>query len=204
MEAELAALRAEVRRLRAENARLEAVLRLTPADLTPALASTLMHAASMRNPEFDERQRQRRSTLGVPRFLRSFDETLAGDLVPGTSPPGSPGGSASSQQPAASSRQPVPPGHAAAGAPDGAAPARDGFARLLADIGFGLMPAALTHTDRELARAYHVFQTLMRAWEEWERQRAPRTLTQPLAQPVRTDSQPVSRRTQARPGHLHH
>jgi hypothetical protein len=51
------------------------------ADLTPALASTLMHAASMRNPEFDERQRQRRSTWGVPRYLRSFDETLAGDLV---------------------------------------------------------------------------------------------------------------------------
>lgn len=40
-----------------------------------------MHAASMRNPEFVERQRQRRSTGGVPRFLRSFDETLAGDLM---------------------------------------------------------------------------------------------------------------------------
>ena len=33
------------------------------------------------------------------------------------------------------SQQPAPPGRAATGAPDGAAPARDGFARLLADIG---------------------------------------------------------------------
>ena len=50
-------------------------------DLTPPLASTLMHAASLRNPEFDERQRQRRSTWNIPRFIRSFDETLEGDLV---------------------------------------------------------------------------------------------------------------------------
>ncbi len=50
-------------------------------DLTPPFASTLMHAASLRNPEFDERQRQRRSTWNVPRFIRSFDETLEGDLV---------------------------------------------------------------------------------------------------------------------------
>jgi hypothetical protein len=102
------------------------------------------------------------------------------------------------------SQQPAPPDGAETGGPAGAAPARNGFARLLADIGFGLMPAALTHTDRELARAYHVFQIHMRAWDEWERQRAPRTLTQPLARPERTDSQPVSRRTQVRPGHLHY
>ncbi|MEO6822148.1 MAG: DEAD/DEAH box helicase family protein [Candidatus Nanopelagicales bacterium] len=50
-------------------------------DLTPAMASTLMHAASLRNPEFDLRQRQRRSTWDVPRFLRSYDQTLTGDLV---------------------------------------------------------------------------------------------------------------------------
>ena len=50
-------------------------------DLTPTMASTLMHAASLSNPVFDERQRQRRSTWDVPRFLRSYDETLAGDLV---------------------------------------------------------------------------------------------------------------------------
>ncbi|MGB7964537.1 MAG: DEAD/DEAH box helicase family protein [Propionicimonas sp.] len=60
---------------------LGARITIRASDLTPALASTLMHAASTRNPEFDERQRQRRSTWGVPRFLRSFDETLAGDLV---------------------------------------------------------------------------------------------------------------------------
>lgn len=50
-------------------------------DLTPAMASTLMHAASLRNPAFDERQRLRRSTWDTPRYLRSYDETLAGDLV---------------------------------------------------------------------------------------------------------------------------
>ena len=42
VEAELAALRAEVRRLRAENARLEAVLRLTPAE-SGAPGSWLVH-----------------------------------------------------------------------------------------------------------------------------------------------------------------
>ena len=50
-------------------------------DLTPAMASTLMHAASLRNPGFDERQRLRRSTWDTPRYLRSYDETLAGDLI---------------------------------------------------------------------------------------------------------------------------
>ena len=50
-------------------------------DLTPAMASTLMHAASLRDPAFDERQRLRRSTWDTPRYLRSYDETLAGDLV---------------------------------------------------------------------------------------------------------------------------
>jgi superfamily II DNA or RNA helicase len=50
-------------------------------DLTPALLATLKHAASMSNPAFYERQRRRLSTWGVPRFLLSYDETLAGDLV---------------------------------------------------------------------------------------------------------------------------
>lgn len=102
------------------------------------------------------------------------------------------------------SQQPAPPGQAATGAPNGATPARGGFARLLADIALGMSTAALTHTDRELARAYHVFQILMRAWDEWERQRALRTLTQPVALPVRTVSRPGTWRTQARSGHLHH
>ncbi len=51
------------------------------ADLTPAMRSTLQHAASMANPLFHERQRLRLSTWDVPRFIRSYDETLDGDLV---------------------------------------------------------------------------------------------------------------------------
>jgi superfamily II DNA or RNA helicase len=51
------------------------------ADLTPALAATLKHAASMPNPVFYERQRLRASTWNVPRFLVSYDETLDGSLV---------------------------------------------------------------------------------------------------------------------------
>jgi hypothetical protein len=35
----------------------------------------------MPNPLFYERQRRRISTWGVPRFLRSFDETLDGGLI---------------------------------------------------------------------------------------------------------------------------
>jgi len=54
---------------------------LSAQDLTPAMASTLTHAASLRNPAFDERQRLRRSTWDTPRYLRSYDETLAGDLI---------------------------------------------------------------------------------------------------------------------------
>ena len=50
-------------------------------DLTPALTSTLKHAASTANPEFYERQRLRKSTWNVPRFLQGYDETLDGDLV---------------------------------------------------------------------------------------------------------------------------
>ncbi len=51
------------------------------ADLTPALAATLKHAASMPNPLFYERQRRRASTWNVPRFLRNYDETLEGSLI---------------------------------------------------------------------------------------------------------------------------
>lgn len=50
-------------------------------DLTPPMLSTLRHAATMANPDFYERQRQRRSTWGVSRFIHSFDETVDGDLV---------------------------------------------------------------------------------------------------------------------------
>ncbi|WAH97397.1 DEAD/DEAH box helicase [Arthrobacter sp. MMS18-M83] len=50
-------------------------------DLGPAMISAVKHAASMPNPEFYDRQRQRRSTWDIPRFLRNYDETLEGDLI---------------------------------------------------------------------------------------------------------------------------
>jgi superfamily II DNA or RNA helicase len=62
-------------------ARLGAGIRLEIEDLTPSLLATLKHAASMPNPLFYERQRRRASTWDVPRFLRSFDETLDGGLI---------------------------------------------------------------------------------------------------------------------------
>lgn len=61
--------------------RLGARVTVDGADLTPSMASTVMHAASLRNPMFDERQRLRRSTWDVPRFLRSYEDTVTGDLV---------------------------------------------------------------------------------------------------------------------------
>src|ERR1019366_10750976 len=61
--------------------RLGAGVTLEGEDLTPALAATLKHAASMPNPVFYERQRRRASTWNVPRFLRSYDETLDGGLI---------------------------------------------------------------------------------------------------------------------------
>jgi hypothetical protein len=61
--------------------RLGAGIRVGQAELTPALASALRHAASMHNPEFYERQRMRSSTYNIPRFLCSFDETIDGGLI---------------------------------------------------------------------------------------------------------------------------
>ena len=63
------------------HARLGAGIRLEQAELTPGLAATLRHAASMHNPLFYERQRMRASTWNVPRFLHSFDETIDGGLI---------------------------------------------------------------------------------------------------------------------------
>ncbi|WP_405072114.1 DEAD/DEAH box helicase [Kribbella sp. NBC_01510] len=60
---------------------LGAGIRIASGNLPPALLATLKHAASMPNPLFYERQRLRLSTWDVPRFLRSFDETVEGDLV---------------------------------------------------------------------------------------------------------------------------
>lgn len=61
--------------------RLGARLTIESSELTPTLHSALKHAASMPNPLFYERQRRRFSTWGVPRFLRSYDETLEGGLI---------------------------------------------------------------------------------------------------------------------------
>jgi superfamily II DNA or RNA helicase len=62
-------------------ARLGAGIRIELADLTPALAASLRHAASMHNPAFYEKQRMRASTWNIPRFLQCFDETLDGGLT---------------------------------------------------------------------------------------------------------------------------
>jgi superfamily II DNA or RNA helicase len=62
-------------------ARLGAGIRVELADLTPALAASLRHAASMRNPKFYEQQRMRASTWDIPRFLQFFDETVDGGLI---------------------------------------------------------------------------------------------------------------------------
>ena len=63
------------------HARLGAGIRVEQAELTPGLAATLRHAASMHNPLFYERQRMRASTWNTPRFLYSYDETLDGGLI---------------------------------------------------------------------------------------------------------------------------
>jgi superfamily II DNA or RNA helicase len=63
------------------SARLGAGIRLEQAELTPGLAATLRHAASMHNPEFYERQRMRASTYNIPRFLHCYQETIDGGLI---------------------------------------------------------------------------------------------------------------------------
>jgi len=62
-------------------ARLGAGIRVELADLTPALAASLRHAASMHNQQFYEKQRMRASTWDIPRFLQFFDETIDGGLI---------------------------------------------------------------------------------------------------------------------------
>ncbi len=65
----------------AVRSRLGAGVRLELAALTPALAASLRHAASMHNPQFYEKQRMRASTWDIPRFLQFFDETIDGGLI---------------------------------------------------------------------------------------------------------------------------
>jgi len=45
------------------------------------MISAVKHAASIPNPEFDIRQRARRSTWDTPRYLYSYDETVDGNLT---------------------------------------------------------------------------------------------------------------------------
>jgi len=61
--------------------RLDAGIRLEQGELTPGLAATLRHAASMHNPEFYERQRMRASTYNILRFLHCYQETIDGGLT---------------------------------------------------------------------------------------------------------------------------
>lgn len=57
-------------------ARLGAGISIERAGLPPALLASIKHAASLHNPEFYERERQRRSTYNVPRFIRCYQEDL--------------------------------------------------------------------------------------------------------------------------------
>jgi hypothetical protein len=68
-------------------AQLNSRITLTASDLGPAMISTLKHAASMPNPEYYDRQRQRWSTWNIPRYLQSYDETLEGNLILPRGPP---------------------------------------------------------------------------------------------------------------------
>src|ERR1700728_1380607 len=65
----------------AVHARLGAAITVEGTDLSPALLATLKQAASMPNPLFYERERRRASTWDIPRFLRSYDETITRDLI---------------------------------------------------------------------------------------------------------------------------
>jgi len=61
--------------------RLGAGIRVELGDLTPALAASVRHAASMHNPQFYGKQRMRISTWDIPRFLQFFDESIDGGLI---------------------------------------------------------------------------------------------------------------------------
>ena len=63
------------------HATLAAEITVDGTDLPPALMATLKHAATMPNPIFYEQQRRRASTWNTPRFIQSFDENVAGDLI---------------------------------------------------------------------------------------------------------------------------
>jgi len=60
---------------------LGAQLVIRDEDLTPQLAATLRHAATIHNPAFYEAQRARRATYNIPRFIQGFDVGVNGDLL---------------------------------------------------------------------------------------------------------------------------
>ncbi|MCL2463783.1 MAG: DEAD/DEAH box helicase [Micrococcales bacterium] len=62
-------------------ATLGARLTIRDEDLTPVVAATLRHAATIHNPGFYEAQRARRSTWNIPRFIQGFDVAVDGDLI---------------------------------------------------------------------------------------------------------------------------
>ena len=57
-------------------ARLAGTLAIERAGLPPALVASLKHLASLHNPIFYEKQRQRFSTWATPRFIRCYEEDL--------------------------------------------------------------------------------------------------------------------------------
>jgi hypothetical protein len=61
--------------------RLGAGIRVQLADLTPALAASLRHAASMHKPAILREAADARLPWDIPRFLQFFDETIDGGLI---------------------------------------------------------------------------------------------------------------------------
>lgn len=58
------------------HARLAGTLAIERSGLPPALVASLKHLASLHNPVFYEKQRQRFSTWATPRFVRCYEEDL--------------------------------------------------------------------------------------------------------------------------------
>ena len=61
--------------------RLDGGIGMSADELSPALYSTIKHAASVANPEFFDRQRRRQSTWNISRFVHAYEETMDGRLV---------------------------------------------------------------------------------------------------------------------------
>ena len=61
--------------------RLDGGIGMSADELSPALYSTIKHAASVANPEFFDRQRRRQSTWNISRLVHAYEETMDGRLV---------------------------------------------------------------------------------------------------------------------------